>query len=523
VQDGVTEEGPLPQVPGLVVQPSGGIPKVRKVYNILGVSAGDELIVHNNSLGNMARGVAERVLFLKNEEGEYVHTPQPVNGIVEARLGQFKRRLVGLLSSTTHVGGELVPCSHEEFPNLYKGRKQTIYKNAVTSLSTMALTIRDAILSTFVKAEKVLRKAPRIIQPRSPRYNVGIGVFLKPHEGAFYNCINRVWGEKVVAKGMNAQEVGCLIHNKWTKYSDPVAFMLDAKRFDQHVSIPMLEFEHSIYNTVFDDPELAELLSWQLVNKGKGYCEDGKLSYTVRGCRMSGDMNTSLGNTILMCAMVYSYMKFRNIPCSFVNNGDDCVLIMERRYQERCSGGLEEWFLELGFQMVVEPPVYQIEHIDFCQCRPVFDGVNYIMVRNLHRALSKDSMCLIDISTIGAFRKWLWAVGSCGLSLTGGIPVYQDFYSCYLRHGEEGKISKHPFFESGLTRMSQGLTRTYSLIDPRTRVSFWEAFGVTPDEQKQAEMYFASLSIKFGSPIPLTKRSVDVKDFGLPQSILYKL
>jgi hypothetical protein len=33
------------------------------------------------------------------------------------------------------------------------------------------------------------------------------------------------------------------------------------------------------------------------------------LKYQVEGCRMSGDMNTSSGNCMIMVALVYSYME----------------------------------------------------------------------------------------------------------------------------------------------------------------------------------------------------------------------
>lgn len=519
MRDGEQGDGVIPNVPGMAVTPSGDPPKVRKLYQVGGISGGDDLIVYNNSIVNLARGIAERVLFLRTENG-YEPTPKPVDGVVNQRLGPFRRKLLNYLSSTTQVSGELFPCDVEDFPNLYTGRKKTVYQHAVASLRTRAVDIRDALLTAFVKAEKMLRKVARIIQPRGARYNVGVGVYLKPHEGTFYRAINDVWGEKVVAKGLNASEVGKLICHKWNKFHRTVAVMVDAKRFDQHFSVDTLRYEHSIYNPVFQSEELAEYLSWQINNQGVGYCPDGKLKYRVEGCRMSGDMNTSLGNTLLMCAMAYSYKEHKNIPCSFVNNGDDCVFFMEERYVDRFTQGFNEYFLELGFQMQVEEPVRELEHVDFCQCRPIFDGSSYTMVRNLHRALSKDSLSLVDISTRGGFEKWLWAVGCCGLSLTGGIPVVQEMYSAYLRGGKPGKVDDHPIFDSGFARMSRGMERGYAEITPRTRVSFWTAFGVTPDEQIQAERYFASLALTWNPPLPLTYASHISENFGLPQSIL---
>jgi len=34
----------------------------------------------------------------------------------------------------------------------------------------------------------------------------------------------------------------------------------------------------------------------------------------------------------------------------------------------------------MGFNMVVEEPVYELEKVVFCQSQPVFDGVSWTMV-----------------------------------------------------------------------------------------------------------------------------------------------
>ena len=70
---------------------------------------------------------------------------------------------------------------------MYVGRKRGIYERAYTSLMVRAIGVRDAWVNTFVKAEKVnfdkkTDPAPRVIQPRSPRYNLEVGRYLKLYE-----------------------------------------------------------------------------------------------------------------------------------------------------------------------------------------------------------------------------------------------------------------------------------------------------------------------------------------------------
>lgn len=48
---------------------------------------------------------------------------------------------------------------------------------------------------------------------------------------------------------------------------------------------------------------------------------------------MSGDMNTALGNCMLMCCLIISYLESKNIKYDFINNGDDAVLFLERKHE----------------------------------------------------------------------------------------------------------------------------------------------------------------------------------------------
>lgn len=128
---------------------------------------------------------------------------------------------------------------------------------------------------------------------------------------------------------------------------------------------------------MFRSKELADLLEYQLVNFGFARTVDGLIKYKVDGCRMSGDMNTALGNCMIMCALVWTFMTdLRRTsgecpPFEFVNNGDDVVLFVEQRDSSLVLDQLPQWFLEMGFTMKVEDPVFRLEHIEFCQMVPL--------------------------------------------------------------------------------------------------------------------------------------------------------
>jgi len=251
--------------------------------------------------------------------------------------------------------------------------------------------------------------------------------------------------------------------------------------------------------------ELGRLLRWQLDNRGVGYCSDGKLKYNVTGCRMSGDMNTALGNCLLMCAMVWAYAQHVGVSCSLANNGDDCVVIMESSQLDQFNFGLCSWFHDMGFTMKVEDPVYDFERIEFCQTQPIFDGEVWTMVRGI-KAFQKDCMSLFLFNSDGAMKKWYKAVSDGGLALAGGIPCWGEFYLAYQRISDSlpGKIksARHtkygildqPAFETGMMILAQGMSRVSKVVTPYARYSYWLAFGISPDLQVAIEAQYRLLS-----------------------------
>lgn len=90
------------------------------------------------------------------------------------------------------------------------------------------------------------------------------------------------------------------------------------------------------------------------------------------------------------------------------------------------------------------------------------------------------------------------AVGECGLSLTGGLPIKQHYYSALIRHGVDCKnIKQGKDFDSGLYYMSRLSNRKEKEIQEDARYSCWLAFGYTPDEQRALERYFDSWTPNF--------------------------
>lgn len=454
--------------------------------------------IHNNSLNNGIRAMVERVFLSPDSEG-VLTPPPPCTARPFVRLQEFRSRVWRNV-------GEHQCISREKFLEYYKGRRFTLYQNAVASLEARPLTVDDCgVQNAFVKAEKIdfsskPDPAPRVIQPRGPRYNVEVGCYLRPLEHSIYHAVAEVFGGPTVMKGYTAEEVGQHMATKWGKFRNPVAVGLDASRFDQHVRPEMLEWEHSVYLGCFGNSEkqrLRWLLSHQIVNKGRLRAGDGVIKYKVNGSRMSGDMNTSLGNCLIMCGLVWTLARERGVQVELANNGDDCVVFLEMADLDRLTRGLKEWFLEFGFKMKVEEPVQILERVEFCQMHPVFDGEKWVMVRNPGTTASKDAVCTVRDYGYGiAARKWLGAVGECGIAMTGGIPVVQDQYRAFQRHGIHGLEGNAVVAETGMAILSRGCTRQYREPTTSARVSFYLAFGITPYHQECLETAYREVAFK---------------------------
>jgi hypothetical protein len=490
-----------PRHPNLEVRVlEGRYHKTRKTFVVNGASPPVCFRAHNNGVVTLERAVNERVFYVSGPTG-FVEPPRPQSGdFFNGRLRAFRAAMMDHLFTTT-------PVPYEQFVGMYRGRRQKVYQAAADSLLRgETISQLDAETRPFVKAEKVNFTAksdpcPRVIQPRSPRYNVEVGRYLKPVEERIYEVITCVFGSKTVFKGMNALRQGTLMKKKWDRFRNPVAVGLDASRFDQHVSVSALQWEHSVYAMFFRNPRpLLRLLSWQLRNKATAYCGDGLISYVTEGCRMSGDMNTALGNCLLMCAMVWSYCKHKQVAAfELANNGDDCIVIMEASDLGRFSGGLDEWFREMGFTMKVEAPVSIFERIEFCQTRPVLGADGWRMIRIPQIAMAKDCISLTPVDTKVQYEGWMAAVGLGGLSLTGGIPVWQSFYRSFIRasNGAKPRVDDQ---HTGFKMLGEGLEPKARPITQESRFSFFLAFGVTPDMQVEIERHYDSLDLHFNLP-----------------------
>jgi hypothetical protein len=391
----------------------------------------------------------------------------------------------------------------ERMPTLYTGLKRARYERAVDKYHSTGCTRKQSHVRLFVKAEKCtpvkVNPDPRAIQMRDPVYCVAISQFLKPIEPYLYEFEGdgRTFPEgRLFGKGLGAIERAKLLQEKMAEFKDPRVISMDFSRFDRHVQEAHLRAEHMVYLRVFrNHPELRRLLSYALLNIGKTM---GGYTYVCPGGRMSGDMDTALGNCIIVLLMIAVAMKGIRYQCLI--DGDDSLIIVN---SDDVPHDLERKFCELGMTAKLEAAVSEMELVEWCQAKPVqirFD--EYVFIRHPWKV----------VSTLGITRKYMegkaryhfiLTLGYAEYLLNRGCPILQAFALMLVRTGQKagGKLLHlDPIDEiyyrvsrelkaSGLSRLDQVVLHD-DPIEPIARLSFSRAFGIDIPEQYAWERHF---------------------------------
>jgi len=195
--------------------------------------------------------------------------------------------------------------------------------------------------------------------------------------------------------------------------------------------------------------------------------------------------------------MIKAYSTARNVRTLLANNGDDCVVFMEKAHLSRFMSGLSEWFLELGFNMTIETPVYDFEKIEFCQTQCVKLETGWRSVRNFRTVFKKDTMCLRPIPNLTTLKKWMYSVGDGGLNACSGVPVLEAFYELYKRSGVPCSWKNENPYRFAST------SKREAKITIEARASFYVAFGMLPHEQRLVEKYLRLSSIEWETVGPI--------------------
>nr|UUW21111.1 MAG: reverse transcriptase-like protein [Sanya tombus-like virus 8] len=380
----------------------------------------------------------------------------------------------------------------------YSGVLAKRYYQAALSLDMDGPSgFNDYYLRAFLKVEKnrVPSKMakPRLIYPRSPRYNLELASRLKPFEHWLWGRLTGKLfgigdGSRIVAKGLNAVQRANLIVRKFRAIEGCVCVEVDGKSFESHVGASQLDSEFSVYKAAFPgDRRLAWLLSKQ--RRLEGTLECGA-RFSREGGRASGDFNTGMGNSLIFLVECVSAMKVLGIHFDLLVDGDNAVLF--------CRGSdyhlVRDRFANLvvqssGHECSVDSVAHVIEEIRFGGSAPVNLGKHgWCMVRDWKRVLSGAFSSHVHLRHPKFAKEWMTGVAMCELSCSRGVPVLQSWALGAIRAlGHKGKV-RPDFFRDYYARGAWLAGTEYqSTVEDVARLSFERAFGVTKEEQLRLE------------------------------------
>lgn len=465
----------------------------KRTITILGQPDADGLwtpFVHHDCVHNQELAIANRVL------GKTPPTTREGLAMMKRGAKILKRHL----PKTTQEEYAL-------FAQNYGLAKRKRYEDAAEELRTFGIRKQDAKVKMFVKCEKLSSATkrnpdPRAIQFRDPRYCVALASYLKPMEHLLYklkvktpNC-GRL---RLVGKGLNQVERAELLKRKMEAIPDCVVLSLDCSRFDKHVSREALQVEHSVYLHSNNDSEFRRLLSWQLNNVC--YTDTG-FRYVTRGKRMSGDMNTALGNCVLMLSMLLGAMEERGCPYDLLDDGDDCLLILGSRdntpaFQEY----LVKCFHEYGHSLKIESVCKEYHSVSWCQSNVVSNGHWNKFVRDprkvMAHGLASPKWKYMNLRQRG---EYLQGLASCEAILNRGVPVLQAYAAALKRNAGQARA----VYDQGggeYLRMLRELRSgdgDYEIVTDEARESFATAFSMPVAEQLRVEEWLSTWTFQLG-------------------------
>lgn len=448
----------------------------------------------------------------------------------ERGIGQFRRQIHLLERSLRRKDkSTLLPWSEERFLASMDSTRRQRYADAFASLAIRPVERRDARVSMFVKGEKgeYAQKAnaplkPRAIQGRQPRYNAAFGLYTKPIEEVLYRWKGPKRGvptTRVIAKGLCQSRRADLFWQKISAFDRPTVLTTDIKSFDGSVRVEHLQAVHGLYMSLLPDPSLQRLLSWQLHN----VCTTANgVRYRVKGKRMSGDMDTALGNCLITVNAVAAALRLLGVrKYDLMDDGDDCLVILEQSE----SRGLRDRFIaamsEVGFNSESSwcgsEDGWEPEDVSFCRSKLLFAGGKWRFVRNYERMMCGFLCTHKHYSESAGAKRIMKAMAQCEAYCCRGIPVMQPMATRIL-HLLGGVKYPKQFETMGFARKAvmeaENLRATFvpEPITVEARVSFAKAFGIPIEEQLELEDWSSTIMLDNIDPA----LAVDVPMDGTP-------
>jgi len=369
----------------------------------------------------------------------------------------------------------------------FPAQKRRKYTQCLNSLLAEPLNKRDWLIKAFVKSEKLKIEQkdgdPRMIQARSMRFNLEIGMYTKAVEKALYHLKDPQLEKlgvhlPLIAKGRNLYQRAQDLRRMWDLMERPVALSLDLSRWDMHVTKPLMELVmHPFYKSLLQNEWFSQLLSRQVNNRA---VTEGGLVYTNECGVTSGDMTTALGNCVAVVVIVLLFRRvmqwcaqnveqgtletaiqesvdglgsinqnkrmlrfittagrhltelqtrrklLKNTGMLIYDDGDDHVMLVEKDLYAVCAELLPEWWRMMGHEMKVEGHTEKFHQILFCQHKPFLTPRGWVMCPDPYKVMATSN--IVTGLNLENPRRYLETVWRARALLHQDVPVLARFF-----------------------------------------------------------------------------------------------
>lgn len=261
-------------------------------------------------------------------------------------------------------------------------------------------------------------KAPRLIQARDPTFNIEYGRYIKPLELTLKSAVQ-------FGKGTNKQIADKIwkLSRKWTHYTE-----LDHKDFDAHVTLEMLKLTHIFYQSCYKHcPQLRRLSKRTLVNKCR---TRNKIKYTAKGSRMSGDVDTGFGNSLINYAILKEVLKELGIDCDVIVNGDDSIIFtMVPLPIDLVLSRLLKYNME---SKMPKPTTTDIFSVEFCRQKLILNNMGEPTLVILPDRLT--TIFGMTYRPTANYQLYLRDVIRCFVAINSANPFCKDWLNLHNKH-----------------------------------------------------------------------------------------
>lgn len=327
---------------------------------------------------------------------------EETNFLNDKRLNKFKRKLS--------------PWSMDDFINsMDDPSKRKFYTSIKLGLEQGRPV--SALITPFTKLEKMSTnkyKPPRLIQARHPSFNISYGCYIKPLERNLKSSIN-------FGKGTYDQ-IGAKIAKLSRKYKYYTEG--DHTTFDAFVTTAMLKLCHRFYSRCYQqDINLIRLCRKTLRNRA--ISRNGE-RYKVNGTRMSGDVDTSLGNSLINYYIIMEVINRLGISGDAIVNGDDFIIFTNCPIPTEPAKLL---FRTYNMDTKLAASTTNIHHVEFCRTKLIYHPDGHPTMAFDPDRLKNIYGCSYKLLPQQKYISYLTAVQHANYIINLNSPVHRQWHA----------------------------------------------------------------------------------------------